>query len=320
MGSWNATCGISHLPINVGDPVVAILIAKHFNPKNDGNASGYCYVNGFYEPVTLPILASYGDYGEISDIENPYILPLIRDQFDIDGKTDVVNWINELGQGGYSFLHTLFDNDIRPTSLGLWMMHRPIYEDFKNAKREEWPRTEHTHQEMVKLDVEPIIKNLQKNKQQIVDLKSEREYLKYLYLDLDPRGDKVAKPSGSWDNMFLYALSFGSGYAGTGLISKDYFDIYREYFLSSIVNDVDLTQFIEDVSGSFALTNEMSSLRIGFCPQSGRGSQSQSYNSYINLIKSITKVIKREEQEQLEWAERDKAYYADEDLFKGFKW
>lgn len=66
MGCWNATCGISDLPIFYGEEVVLYIIEK--SSKANGNGLGFCYSDDIYEPISPPIYGNYNDYGGIENI------------------------------------------------------------------------------------------------------------------------------------------------------------------------------------------------------------------------------------------------------------
>ena len=86
MGCWNETCAVSKMTINTGEKVRFLLIAQ--NPFSYEEVTGHpdtptwvkggtgCYLTDFWQPVSLPILATYNDYGTIDGwdaSEQPYI-------------------------------------------------------------------------------------------------------------------------------------------------------------------------------------------------------------------------------------------------------
>ena len=86
MGCWNETCAVSKMTINTGEKVRFLLIAQ--NPFSYEEVEGHpdtptwikggtgCYLTDFWQPVSLPILAEYNDYGTIDNwdaSEQPYI-------------------------------------------------------------------------------------------------------------------------------------------------------------------------------------------------------------------------------------------------------
>ena len=60
MGSWNFTCGISNLPIFYGEEVYAFLVDERRGRHGP-------------DPVTLPILGTYDDYGRAENFKEPEI-------------------------------------------------------------------------------------------------------------------------------------------------------------------------------------------------------------------------------------------------------
>ena len=67
MGSWNATCGLSHLPIIRKDRVCIIILMDNHKPWN-GNSG--VYSTDFYTPFALPLRGTYDDYGRIEDLDD----------------------------------------------------------------------------------------------------------------------------------------------------------------------------------------------------------------------------------------------------------
>lgn len=67
MGSFNATCIVSNLPIEAGTPVRFLLLAKSV-VNND--AGLVCYVGGRWQVYGVPIRAQYNDYGSVEDLKD----------------------------------------------------------------------------------------------------------------------------------------------------------------------------------------------------------------------------------------------------------
>lgn len=70
MGSWNETCGLTKLPIRVGDPVALIVL------YGDGKTD-YVYSTTGYAPISLPIIGEYDDYGQVANIKNPEVVEML---------------------------------------------------------------------------------------------------------------------------------------------------------------------------------------------------------------------------------------------------
>lgn len=70
MGSFNATCIVSNLPIEAGTPVRFLALAR--NAYNvDGNDHA-CYVTGRWQLYGVPIKAEYNDYGSVENIKDNF--------------------------------------------------------------------------------------------------------------------------------------------------------------------------------------------------------------------------------------------------------
>lgn len=59
MGSWNNTCGLTNLPIHSGEAVYVFPIKE----KDLSKYRSHCYSTAFYQPMLLPFVAEYNDYG-----------------------------------------------------------------------------------------------------------------------------------------------------------------------------------------------------------------------------------------------------------------
>lgn len=70
MGSFNATCIVSNLPIEAGDKVRYLALARSAFHQ-DGN-DHICYVGGRWQVHGVPIKAEYNDYGSVKEIEESF--------------------------------------------------------------------------------------------------------------------------------------------------------------------------------------------------------------------------------------------------------
>lgn len=62
MGSWDACCGLSKLPIHYDDPVVDVLLGEVAPFRREGFL---CYSNDLWAPLTIQTYGRYDDYGRI---------------------------------------------------------------------------------------------------------------------------------------------------------------------------------------------------------------------------------------------------------------
>ncbi len=70
MGSFNAVCIVSGLPIEGGDKVRYLVLARSpFSPDGNDHVN---YVNGRWKLFGIPVRAEYNDYGSVTKMENGY--------------------------------------------------------------------------------------------------------------------------------------------------------------------------------------------------------------------------------------------------------
>lgn len=81
MGSFNATCVISGLPIEAGDKVRFLALTQNRYNEPNGHA---CYVTGRWKPRCPPLRASYNDYGSIEHIKKRFANKVFFKSFDQD--------------------------------------------------------------------------------------------------------------------------------------------------------------------------------------------------------------------------------------------
>lgn len=81
MGCFNATCIISGLAIEAGDPVRFLALTE--SRYHSGNEH-ICYVTGRWQPRTAPLRAEYNDYGSIENIWESLSERVFFKSFDLD--------------------------------------------------------------------------------------------------------------------------------------------------------------------------------------------------------------------------------------------
>lgn len=76
MGSWYATCFMSHLPIEPGQRVAAIILVSR---NNMGASCGTCNSDDYFVPLGTPIFGEYDDCGALRNInKNDYMLRYLK--------------------------------------------------------------------------------------------------------------------------------------------------------------------------------------------------------------------------------------------------
>lgn len=81
MGCFNATCIVSGLAIEAGDPVrfLALTESGYYNGNDH-----ICYVTGRWQPRTAPLRAEYNDYGSIENVQESLSERVFFKLFDLD--------------------------------------------------------------------------------------------------------------------------------------------------------------------------------------------------------------------------------------------
>lgn len=69
MGCWNATCGVSQLPILAGEKIRVFILEPSMHSDRSPNMT--CYSTDHYTPLGIPFVAEYNDYGSVENsVEN----------------------------------------------------------------------------------------------------------------------------------------------------------------------------------------------------------------------------------------------------------
>ncbi len=86
MGSWEETCGLSHLPITVGDRALLFIIGPgRCLWDGTGGRGGFCYATGIWSPQCLPFRGKYADYGQLRLDAQPLHFKYSQDFLKADG-------------------------------------------------------------------------------------------------------------------------------------------------------------------------------------------------------------------------------------------
>jgi len=287
MGCWNGTCGISQLPIMAGDPVLAYLIMM-FQYEDENNFSGYCYPTGFASPLTFPIRAEYNDYGSIDNIKDNYVIDIIKKQFtDKIGNLTVEQWIDkevERDKVTVEINRTIGEGEPRMTAqgIGLWMCHAWLPDCFRKIKNE-WSREDFSLDEQLMVDAEKFWSDA---------------------LRISELSPLFLWDCGGKDNLFgnmLFPMGIGSS-----LMTHRYWEPYREYVINLIkekypFDNVTVQELLKDLIDYQLMLSAMSSMRKGFAPRSGKGSQSEGFEYYRAMNLGMEKYMSTVDDERSKW-------------------
>lgn len=112
MGSWNATCGLSQTPILEGDLVKVFLLSPSVHYESTLTGNGFCYPEGLFRPLFLPIEGVYNSYGsitEVIDLENVYFKFLKNNElFKEKSFTDFEELLQQISYGNHKNISMMF--------------------------------------------------------------------------------------------------------------------------------------------------------------------------------------------------------------------
>ena len=257
MGSWNATCGLSGLPIHYTDPVVGLIIRRE-SPELTPHGP---WDN--YTPASLMVRGAYCDYGSLelgeSDLE---LLRLTQERASVrignvtlpDGKTRrglqrIHPYPVEFRQGSKSlqrlderYFQTRDDETTRTENyFSLWLAHERVYDRLaQECEDYVYQRGD------VKL---PVLVDIER--ENILAVAAEHPRLANYFT----RGTQFVGPAAEW-----LAENISEGIRdGDGAMLSWAWDRWAELF--SLYKIMDL-------------------LRMGLCPTAGWGSQDADYQPH----------------------------------------
>jgi len=131
MGCWNATCGVSQLPILSGEKIrVFILEPHHGTNKFIREPNSFVYSTDMFTAYGIPFIAEYNDYGSVENIVESYNAEIIYNKLvesavlPIDkpfAVGDEVTYIKERKDHGKSYFEVV---DIEDDMVSVKKSHR----------------------------------------------------------------------------------------------------------------------------------------------------------------------------------------------------
>lgn len=125
MGCWNSTCMISNLSIRAGQEVVGFILV----PKGDllpPMGGGYCYSTDMWQPMCVPFVGYYNDYGSIESIVSTNSTRALTKHLGFTTEEELINYCerddktNEMGKFGLAMIYKdLYDEIIASSYLAI---------------------------------------------------------------------------------------------------------------------------------------------------------------------------------------------------------
>jgi hypothetical protein len=288
MGSFNACCGISKLPILYGDEVVDFLIGETGSLRDCGFI---CYPNDLWAPITIQTYGIYDDYGRIVPVDGwhlDYVTKIMRkhvieleagdnEYHDIAIKKDELDFdlIQEAMHEGRlyvsSFLHPTLQNQnikskniCKTFSAGIpvtrMMVHRFIFDELVSWGFE----SSRKYGEIITLDIlvndgmKAILDFHKKQKEADNDI---RELDRALF-ELGHHG----KPD--FDNSFISTIRYTT--EGGNLYIPHKLKNYLNYLIEHEHKENHLREIITEISKFIIFDIQMYSLSLLWTPQTGQ--------------------------------------------------
>ena len=318
MGSWNETCGISQLPIRPGEKVRVLFIVGRPPYSDNNRTGGIYYVDDIYYPYALPVRGEYGDYGYIENVvedwntehiinllkrdmvekelgENKYHdPPTKKDNLTIE---NVVEWIGENRVDlEYFRRHYDYDFESRPSKETLVKEERVIYYLGHVFI------LENIYQTCISRG---ILEWGEYNDMRVKQTKEGEEFVK----DMIDRYNECKKiPDYQFTNTDRYLFPSGGDFGHnfkTPPFVPGGLEAYPTYIWNKVLKedftDTDRDIFIKEFLDFSSVSQRMYMMRKYWHPQSGLGSQSESWEDYKLLSQTIIKHCDEKLEEKRKW-------------------
>lgn len=257
MGCWNATCGVSHLPILCGDKVATTALVIE-DIRSDYLGGGFSYTFEMANPMSLFFFGEYNDYGgvelELSDIDKKIYADLAN-AINADGalannvpEADPEFFFNELVERS----ETSFEG--RPVCI--YHVRRDVFDrlvSFVKTQPYNSYRGPETIEEVFKTELRSMI-------------------------DRDP--ERLPLRNGPVGYIMGYFKAYGVFLRFIENINARKDTVYTEYVIDKMVY-------------LFAFNTALSQLRMHWSPQSGAGSQDSDVDIHAELIDVMADEIDR---------------------------
>ncbi len=289
MGSWNACCGISKLPILYGDKVVDFFIGEVGYMRDSGFI---CYSNDLCTPITIQTYGVYNDYGTIKNPSADWHVDYINDVFK--------KYLAEVAQGENEY----HDIAVRKTDINFKFIEKAIHEGRLYLRTPSW------------IEVKTSLPGIRVNRMMVhrfvfdeivswgIDKFGNNSSLEYL-IEEGIRGIEILKHSKSVSleidtttNAFLHPFAFSSG--GETCIPhrfKNYLDLAMKTDKSN------LRQIIVEMAKFMIFSYNMAEMQILWTPHIG--SQNQPSDQLSKLSRLCDEYAQKKMSNEDEFDEED---------------
>lgn len=318
MGSWNETCGVTHMPIMEGDRVQLLLLQYVGKIKDDQypqNHAGQCYANETWSPRALPFSGTYNDYGTIENWVESWNTHFICEGFQSDlveraanpekhepgiRKSDVSieniqTWIHK------SKLHVKTYNGEQP--VGFMMIKQEIYDWLVDQPVYAYPKPR-TLDKTIQQGVQYYLAIMNLLETECADSSYEQ---KDTFMLLKSHKLESIMDHSNWFSRLQRSGGTWLDHYGMSKCLRDYDQLLKHHAaLATPVEHPLIMELITELARYMHFYSNFSALRKTLTPQGGKGSQDQE----LKLMMELNTFTNQLAQAKLDWYE---AEYGDEE-------
>jgi len=344
MGSWNATCGLTNLPIIAGDEVVACFIAIPQIGSSDKQTVSY--YAGEIRPITPCFTGTYDDYGRVENIKLNSMTLAIANQFGFTNETfdelialvngeeseriEYPNKMQDYYSSVYDGLKTKQDNgelDVKqhppdkvekygdmkklledhPDLVGLWMCRKDYLDQMMNTKLK-W-------EEFSKVKSYKLSESMEKDRKHLFEFirTTEEKSISMTAFSMTEKLEASEKRSHNQFFMFMYVCSMAYDFGDEikNVMMEQAFEELKTKKESVFANE--LFDGLAYLASIYAV---MFATRNTWKITSHAGSQAENFEMHLASAKAISSIAKariaeRKEQDK-EDREEEKKWRAEE--------
>jgi hypothetical protein len=304
LGSWNETCGISNLPIRHTDKVRVFILADNRRTTHRGGGGGFCYPEDCWTPYALPIQGKYNDYGSVEEVVDNYTARILFDKITssvlhedseetehhhVDLKNPDLDWegiVTSISQE---------EMKIKNVNLGVVFVLEDIYQAMISMNRisSTSDKGGYLYEPISSIIDKEIPEFYRKIAEKAISKKKLQEQLSAIK-NGEITGSQSIKDQLSF-SLLLEEIDGDYNSILSSTISNHksrYFIFYKEELeklaLEGKTLEDENVQLIFNELKEFACFNfALSSLRKGWQPQFGKGSQDSDYEAHIKLMGAV---------------------------------
>lgn len=280
MGCWNATCGITNLPILYNEEVYTHILVSSVTKRSSANTRHYH--NDVCIPLSFPIIGKYDDYGSISNIQYNITTELMSRYFGCEFD----ELLSRIQDDSIKIADDVNIKDIK--TVGIWMCRKDVVDNFFKTDFEIPVYSDKYRVHDIPLNI-AFNDSAREYYERLCSIKnSDSSYTRYM--------DKPLRETEA-----PLDVAICGSYASYRIIGP-FFEQQLKWLKFLIKNNYDfdsdeVRSFFECAKNYLKIDLILENTRRGYQPQFGAGSQSFNIDSYKRLqsvtSKSLSNMINR---------------------------